>query len=128
MAEIGWKWLASMSPEHDYLAMASYLPLKRFRTIPRFLAFTREIQKQLRESKGLVGYSLRVKFLRRDFWTLSVWESEQDLTQFVQKIPHGKVMVALKPHMAETKFVQWKLEGSTVRPSWEEAFKRLQVG
>jgi hypothetical protein len=32
--------------------------------------------------------------LSRNFWTLSVWEDQKTLTEFVAKIPHGEAMKA----------------------------------
>ena len=128
MPEIRWNSFAEVSPEREYLALTSCLRLKRYRTIPRFLGFSREIETQLRESKGLVGYSLRAHPFSRRFLTLSLWEVEQALGEFVRKIPHGRVMTALVPHMDETKFVRWKVSESGIPPSWDEGLKQLEAG
>jgi hypothetical protein len=127
MAEPKWMSFAEASPEREYLALMSYLPLKKFRMIPRFIRYTREIQTQLKQAKGLVGYSLQAKLLRREFWTLSVWEDENALMEFVHSLPHSHVMVALSPHMGKTNFVRWKISGSVVPPTWEEALRREQT-
>lgn len=58
---------------------------------------------------------------------MSVWEDENALTEFIQNLPHSQVMVALRLHLDKTKFVQWKITGSTVPITWEEAFKRLET-
>jgi hypothetical protein len=128
MAEIKWESFAKASPDREYLALISYLPLKRFWMIPKFLIYMRAIQNQLRESRGLIGYSLLAHFLHRRFWTLSVWEDEKALIEFVRNVPHGQVMTALKPHMGKTKFVEWKIKGSAVPVTWEEGFRLLQTG
>ncbi|MCZ6775225.1 MAG: hypothetical protein O7D34_02070, partial [Ignavibacteria bacterium] len=99
MSEPKWISFAKASPDREYLVLMSYLPLKRFRMIPRFISYTREIQTQLSQAKGLIGYSLRAKPLRRAFWTLSVWENENALMEFVSNPPHHHVMTALATHM-----------------------------
>src|SRR5215210_2679300 len=113
-----WKSLAAIEPEREYLAQLSYLPLKRYRLIPRFLKYTSQIESQLKESRGLVGYSLQAQLLSRRFWTLSVWEDEAALMDFVYHLPHSEVMQSLAPHMAPTKFSQWKIKGSELPPRW----------
>ena len=128
MPEVRWKSFAEVSPEREYLALISYLRLKRYRTIPRFLSFARDIEAQLRESKGLVGYSLRAHLFSRRFLTLSLWEGEQALGEFVRKIPHGRVMTAIVPHMDATKFMRWKVSGTGIPPSWDEGLKQLEAG
>lgn len=116
-----WKSLASADVDREYLALLSYLPLKRYRMIPRFIKYTSEIERQLSESRGLIGYSLQAQLLSRKFWTLSVWEDEKALMEFVVKSPHGPVMQSLLPHMAATKFTQWKIKGADMPPGWKEA-------
>ncbi len=128
MAEIPWKSFAKVSPDREYLVLITYLPLNRFWVLPRFLAYTRSIQIQLNQSRGLIGYALKAAVLRLRFWALSVWEDENSLMEFVRNQPHGQVMGALTPHMGETKFVRWNIAGSAVPPTWHEAISRLSAG
>jgi hypothetical protein len=123
-------WFTFVPPDanRDYLALLSYLPLNKHRAIPAFLRFSFRIQKQLRGTPGVIGYSLRAKMLSRNFWTLSVWEDQQSLTDFVAKVPHGEAMRAMTPHMGQPKFTQWKVAGSSLPLSWEEAMHRSQQG
>jgi hypothetical protein len=62
--------------------------------------------------------------LSRQFWTLSIWDSESALMNFVTEVPHGEVMKKLAPYMGETKFTRWKLLGSGIPPRWDDAFQR----
>jgi hypothetical protein len=122
-----WVRLHDPSPDREYVFLASYLPLKRLGQVPRFMRYSQSIRGQLQRTEGAIGYSLRAKILRRDFWTLSVWESEEALRQFVRADPHGGVMRSLVPHMGPTKFVRWKAQGSEVPPSWDEADRRMSA-
>jgi heme-degrading monooxygenase HmoA len=83
-----------------------------------------EIQRQLRETAGVIGYSMRAKILNRDFWTLSVWESERALMDFVAKAPHREAMKEITPYMGATKFTRWKVSGSSIPPDWADAVLR----
>ena len=124
MAATRWKLLADAEPEREYLALLSYLPVKRYRTIPRFLEYTGRIRAQLDESRGVVGYSVRAQILKRDFWTLSVWENESRLMEFVQHGFHSGVMIVLRQDMGATNFVRWKVRGADIPPSWGDALRR----
>jgi hypothetical protein len=62
--------------------------------------------------------------LRRKFWTLSAWESDRALTDFVARMPHGEVMKTLAPHMGATMFTRWKVSGSALPPDWDDAIRR----
>ncbi len=93
--------------------------------IPKFLWLTFEKQRQLHKSRGLIGYSLQAQPLRRRFWTLSVWEDQKSLMDFVRQAPHGKIKQVLAPHIGKTQFVQWKVTVEDIPPSWNEAKTRM---
>ncbi len=122
------KWKSSVvaDSEREYLALLSYLPLKTFRMIPKFLKYTFGIERQLRETSGLIGYAVHAEFLSKRFWTLSVWEDQRSLIEFVSKLPHSQVMVNLAPHMGQTKFTEWSVKGSEVPPGWDEGKRRME--
>jgi hypothetical protein len=112
-------------PDREYLALISFLPRKTFWQIFGFFRQTSAIQNQLRVSKGLVGYSLRTEILGKKAWTLSVWEDENALAEFVNAVPHSETMKRLGPKLSETKFVTWKIASADIPPKWEDALKRL---
>ena len=120
-----WKSFRVADNDRECLALLSYLPLKKFWTIPKFLWRTSKIERQLSESRGLIGYSLHAEFLKKRFWTLSVWEDESSLRAFVSHLPHSRTMIDLAPHMAQTKFTRWKVKGSALPPDWDEAKGRM---
>ena len=121
-----WKTSFQPDPDREYLALLTVLPVKHYRTIPRFLGYTRRIEAQLAETVGLVGYSLRAELLRRRFWTLSVWEDDNALMNFVRTTPHAQVMETLQGHMGVTRFVRWTLKGASVPPDWQGALLRYR--
>src|SRR2546425_2135815 len=124
MVDLPWVTMTTAG-DRDYLAIVSYLPLKRYRTIPRFIRFYRAIARRLRGSRGLVGFSRRAKFLSRKFYTLSVGEDERALMEFVRAMPHLDTMRVLPPALGETKFVRWTVAGRDVPPTWEKALQVL---
>jgi heme-degrading monooxygenase HmoA len=126
MPTLPWKTFIPPSPDEDYLVMASALPLKRYATTPRFFRYFMAIRKQLAGANGLVGYSLRAELLARRYWTLSVWEGEEELTAFMGSPPHVEIMRNLGPDMGKTKFIRWTVPGSEAAVSWPEALERLQ--
>lgn len=93
--------------------------------MPQFFYYTRRVQTQLKSARGLIGYSLLAHVLVKRFWTLSVWENDVALTDFIHKQPHRETMTTLRRHMGGSEFVRWKIEGTAVPPSWHEAMERL---
>jgi hypothetical protein len=121
-----WKSFASPESDREYTALVSYLPLNKFRALPKLIRYTRQIQRQLADSKGLGGYSMDANLVGKEFWTLSVWEDAEALRRFVQQTPHDKVMEDLLPDMGQTAFVRWKAKGASVPPDWVAAKERIR--
>jgi hypothetical protein len=118
--------MAARDPEREYVALLSHLPLRRYTSSFVFLRDVLRIQGQLREARGLIGYSLRARPWSKQYWTLSVWESERALLDFVKAQPHAGVMASLRGRMGETGFVRWRLAGSEPLPTWDAAMARAQ--
>ena len=95
-----------MEPGHEYLVMASHLPLERITSAVRFFRGVSAVRRQLAGADGLVGYTLRAKPFARDYWTLSVWKDQASLRGFMRTPPHAQLMSSLRPLMGPTKFVQ----------------------
>ena len=122
--DIPWKSLAAVEPGREYVVLLSYLPLTRYSKMPLFFRYTRKINEQLRTTPGAIGYSMRAKVVARKFWTLSVWESDRALMDFVAKVPHGEAMTKISPFMGPTKITRWKSKGAEIPPRWDAAMQR----
>jgi hypothetical protein len=119
-----WVTFRPPDPKGEYLVLLTVLPLKRWRDLGAFLLYTWRIQGQVRRTAGLLGYSLLAHILQRQFWTLSVWEGETALHQFVVAPPHAHVMQVLQEKMGQTRFVRWRMRGAEFPPRWHDALAR----
>jgi hypothetical protein len=129
VATLSWQSPSAAEPEREYVALLSYLPLKRVWRLPWFMLQSVRIQRQLRACpRGLIGYSLEAQVAARRFWTLSAWEDEGTLQQFVHASPHAEIMTAIVPHMDTTRFIRWKVKGSELPLGWDDAMKRFHLG
>lgn len=124
MLSTPWRSCRATDPKREYLALLSFLPLKRLWRVPSFLIYTIRITRQLQRSPGLMGYSLQTELLTGRFRTLSVWENGAALQAFVQAAPHQETMRALIPHMGPTRFVRWTVLGAHLPVRWDEALRR----
>jgi quinol monooxygenase YgiN len=125
MPDIPWTAARDMEPGHEYVVMASHLPLRSVLSTARFFRAVGAVRKQLGSTHGLVGYTLRAKPIAREYWTLSVWTDHAALEAFMRTAPHIGVMSSLKPLMGPTRFVQWKITAADGRPRWNDALERL---
>jgi len=127
MPAIPWRSYGNASPDGEYVALVSYLPLKSHWRIPAFVRYSMQIAKQLKSAPGLLGYSLLARPFSKRFWTLSVWESDAALREFVGKAPHARAMAAFATHMGPTKFVRWAVKGAELPLQWENALRRMET-
>ena len=128
MPDLPWTTRTEMEPGTEYLVMASHLPLKRITATVSFFRAVSAVRKQLATTDGLIGYTLRAKPLSRDYWTLSVWQDDAALRQFMRTRPHVQVMTSLRPIMGPTKFVTWKISAADGRPGMTGALEHLAAG
>ena len=86
------------------------------------------MRKQLATTDGLIGYTQRARPLARDYRTLSVWNDNTALREFMRTPPYAQVMTSLKPHMGPTKFVTRTISAADGRPSMAGALDHLASG
>ncbi len=126
MPSIPWTCITPPVPGKTYLALVSYLPLRNFRAIPALFRYSVQTHRQLKTTPGVIGYSLQAKPFARKFCTLSVWEDQQSLDNFVRQIPHSQIMQAMAPHLGKSQFAQWTVTAAEIPLGWPAAKARLE--
>ena len=120
MSALPWVKGHSIDTSRDYIAMASRLPLKSYRSIPGFLRDVLKIRHQLAGTAGLVGYALDAQLGRKTFWTFSVWDDRASIEAFAATDPHRRIIRALRPRMGTTKFDFFPIAGSALPLTWDQ--------
>jgi hypothetical protein len=120
MPALPWAGREVPDPHATYLAMASRLPLIRYRSVPGFMLDALVIRRQLAAAPGLIGYALDAELAKRTFWTFSVWRQRQDLDAFAASDPHRRIIARLRPLMHETRFEFFPLAGADLPMTWEQ--------
>ena len=127
MPALPWKSFAAPESGREYTALLSYLPLNKWRAMPKFMKYTYQIQRQLADSEGLIGYSMDANVVGKEFWTLSVWEDKESLRRVVARALDGHVMTNLIPDMGQTEFFRFEVDRSSVPPNWEDIKRRIRL-
>jgi len=120
-----WASITEVPGGTEVTIMASRLPLRRYRHVPRFLRATSRIRKQLADSEGLVGYALDAQLVRKTFWTVSAWVGRDELRRFDRADPHRAETAAIKPMMEPTTFVFWSGRAGDLPVHWSEVRARV---
>ena len=109
----------------EYLCIATFLPVRRWRNVIPFLRMNSQVEKQLKQTPGLIRYSIRANFLRKRFWTFSVWADKASSNAFVRGEPHATAVRRFPEWAAEgAAFVEWTRGDGSI--NWKEALDRLK--
>lgn len=110
----------------EYVCVATFLPVRRWRDVIPFLWASRRVEAQLRSARGLVRYGLRAEVFRRRFWTVSVWRDHEAVDNFVRTDPHWRAVEQFARWADEgAAFVRWHSPVAVL--SWDEALARLRT-
>jgi hypothetical protein len=117
-----WKQIGDVDPEREYLGFTSRFFLKSLRTVPAFIAQSRRISKQANTAPGVVGWSLAADLLKLEFHTLSAWEDDSSLRDFVAVAPHHDAFAKFATSMRRpTIFVHFPIIGRELPLKWKDA-------
>ncbi len=125
MPTLPWTTVREASPDADVVVLASRLELGSRLRIPGFLRAAMAIRRQVRNAPGALGVSLIAQPARKTFWTLSAWNDQAALDDFVRARPHVDVMTRYRPLLREAMFRTWSTPGGSLPIPWDEAKRRL---
>jgi heme-degrading monooxygenase HmoA len=85
-----------------------------------FWEYTNLVVDNLGENTGYLGHRLRKRLFANDAWTMTVWETEENLDDFVSSETHRSAIQKGLPAVAEARFVRFTVEASRVPVAWDE--------
>jgi heme-degrading monooxygenase HmoA len=102
------------------------LRIRSFRFVPLFALHTWRSLRQIRRARGFqTGAILADRGWT--FWTMTVWDSEESMRQFMISGPHKAAMPHLVEWCDEASVAHWT-QSETGVPSWIEADRRMREG
>ena len=93
-----------------------------------FQSYVDTITHQLDETDGLIGYELRGELPGREVWTVTVWESEGAMLDFVASGAHATAMGASSQVVAEFDSAHLEVEAEDLPLDWSELLAALDDG
>lgn len=86
---------------------------------------TTEVADAMGTVEGLVGFSFRKELLGDRVWTLSAWEDEAALTNFVRSGLHRAAVRAGRPAAGEFRFYSFRVPADQIPLAWQRALELL---
>lgn len=107
-----WKQRKAVDPQREYVAFTSRFFLSSLLRVPAFLWTSFRIMRQANEAAGIVGWSLGMNIVKREFYTLSAWDDAESLRRFVQDGSHRSAVQAFQGDMRRKSiFVYYRVLG-----------------
>jgi len=85
------------------------------------------IDAQLPAQDGFVASSLRARMPGKERWTMTVWESEEALLDFVVSGAHARAMGDSAVVLQGLFTAQWTVDRGDWPPTWDEALAELDA-
>ncbi len=112
--------------EGEFHCIATFLPVRSWMYVIPFLKMSSLVEKQLKQTQGLVRYSVRADFPRKRFWTFTVWKDKKFVQSFVQLEPHAQAVRKFKDWAGEgAAFVEWISTNGSI--DWDTAIQKLKT-
>ncbi len=109
----------------EFLCIATFLPIRSWRSMIPFIRMTGRVQNQLKHTRGLARYGLKADPLRKHFWTFTVWKNKEFMNNFLPTQPHAEAVRRFNDWAGEgAAFVEWNSNNGSI--DWETAMQKLQ--
>ena len=112
-------------PAVECTVLATKLPLRYHRDVPRFLRCGLGVRRQLSRTPGLVGYSVALQLLDRTLWTVSAWTDRRELARFDRSGAHRAAKDLLRAALRPSVLVLWTCPVSQLPVGWPEVRRRV---
>ena len=100
------------------------LRTRAFWFLPWFITYIIRILRQVKRSPGFLQGALLAD-RKKTFWTMTVWDSEEEMRRFMTSGAHRGAMPHLLDWCDEASVVHW-MHSEEALPSWAEADKRMR--
>ena len=103
--------------------MVEYVRLRRCSQTLAFMRLSMRIYHEAAEAPGYYAGGIRARWWRGDFYTYTIWEDREAMTDFVRSAPHAEAAARVQefagPGSCYVEFV------SEDPPDWDAARQRL---
>ena len=84
------------------------------------------VERTMKDQPGFVGYALRRELLGNTAWTLTVWNDEQSMRNFVRSPVHQTAIAQVGPTALRIRFARFALAPNAPPPTWDEALAQIE--
>jgi hypothetical protein len=116
-----------VAPNGRVVISATRFTYKRFRDLLPVSAHATRLWRGWPERSGAIGLFAGGQPWRRVTYSVSVWESEEDLRGFLRAPDHVPLMREYRPRLERSISTTWEADGVDPGEVWREAMRRLEA-
>ena len=91
-----------------------------------FWAETRAVISSLPKQPGYLGHRIRKKLFSNEAWTMTIWQDEQSLKDFVRSHSHSQAITNGVEAVKAGRFARMTVQGTSAIPTWKQAEMWMQ--
>jgi hypothetical protein len=127
MPNVKWTTFSEINPDREYFAFANVGERKSVWSYFSLIMGAQKVAKQLEATKGAIGITGRLGFLNKKLVVVGVFENEDALNEFAHSGQHASCMEKTKSMVKFMKCIKWRVLGSNLPPTIEDAISRANV-
>ena len=120
-----WRPGAAAGSPGPFVVSATRFTYRRRRDVPGVWRLAWRLRRGWDGRPGAVGLATAAEILRPVTYSLSVWESEEDLRRFLRSAEHARLVRDYRDRLVEARAVLWRAEGFSLGAAWAEGLARL---
>ena len=106
--------------EKDVILSITYIEINKSSSeLSKFWEHVFSIKNKMNENPGVLGVSIRKSIFSNKAWTMTIWEDESSLENFVEGERHRTAIKEGKTTILKTKFYRNTIKYSELPISWE---------
>ena len=108
------------------LVSATRFTFRQHWYLPLILWHGMRLRRAWNRIPGAVGVALAADLGRRTTYSISVWESEQDLQRWLRSPDHAALMRGYRQRVESAAATRWLIERFEQRGKWRDALRRME--
>jgi hypothetical protein len=107
-----------------YFHLAEYVKVQSIKQVFSFMRLHMKMYNEATECRGFADGGIRGRWWAKRFWTYTIWESREDMEQFMNGGVHADLVSGMrKVAAAGSCYVVWEAKGES---DWSGALSRLE--
>jgi heme-degrading monooxygenase HmoA len=109
------------------LVSATRFTFRRYWYLPLILWHGLRLRRAWGQIPGAIGVALAADLGRRTTYSISVWETEQDLQRWLRSPDHAALMRGYRQRVESATATRWLIERFERHGKWPDALRRLEA-